>query len=288
MPRVGLIVACAITVVVVDVLVQTSLLRIVRPVITHPADGAITEVPVIIRWEGLEPLSVTLTGSGLRQELGPRHSPFELGQRLFPRPGQYRVTLRSPSFGRLIRTDRLFLVTLPEADEASAERTAPDDEKPKNDAALLVARLREERDRLATEKSSLNEDNRALTLDNRDFAADLDHLQQESDQTAQRLAQVEAQQAELLEEHLLVVQENQLLRMRLDSLPACTTWGYLSYPRPQNIPQTRRIVLVSNGRGDVFRSQAECFVTRRNDPTAGSPCVCVGPVGPVWDGRALP
>jgi hypothetical protein len=284
MPRVGLIIACAITVVVVDVLVQTTLLRIVRPVITQPADGAITEVPVTIRWEGLEPLSVTLTGSGLRQELGPRHSPFELGQRLFPRPGQYRVTLRSPSFGRLIRTDRLFLVTLPEANEASAEGMTPD-EKPKNDSALLAERLREERDRLATEKSSLSEDNRTLMLDNRDFAEDLDHLQREADQTAQRLAQVEAQQAELLEDHLLVVQENQLLRMRLDSIPACTTWGYLSYPRPQNIPRTRRIVLVSNGRGDVFRSQAECFVTRRNDPTAGSPCVCVGPV---WDGRSLP
>jgi hypothetical protein len=148
-----------------------------------------------------------------------------------------------------------------------------------------VARLREERERLITEKSSLSEDNRVLELDNRDLSDEVDHLQQTSEQTAQRLAQVEAQHAELLEEHLLVVQESQLLRMRLDSIPSCTTWGYLSYPWPQSIPRTRRIVLVSNGRGDVFRSLAECNLTRRNDPTAASPCVCVGSV---WDNRPLP
>lgn len=283
MPRaVWLIIACAITVLVTDVWVQSTLLRVVRPVITEPADGAITEVPVSIRWEGVQPLSVTLTGSGLRQDLGPRHSPFELSRRLFPRPGQYRVTLRSSRFGSLIRAERLFHVTLPEADPPAEEKVA--DTKP-DDSARLLARLREERDRLATEKSSLSEDNRALALDNRDLGEDLDHLQKVTDQTAHRLAQLEAQQAELLEEHLLVVQENQLLRMRLESIPACTTWGYLSYPRPQNIPRTRRIVLVSNGRGEVFRSQAECIATRRNDPTAGSRCVCVGGV---WDGRFLP
>jgi hypothetical protein len=131
----------------------------------------------------------------------------------------------------------------------------------------------------------LTEDKRFLELDNQDLTDELDQLHLSSDQTAQRLGQVETQHAELLEEHLVVVQENQLLRMRLDSIPACTTWGYLSYPRPQNIPRTRRIVVVSNGRGEVFRSQPECVLTRRNDPTAGSPCVCVGRV---WDGRALP
>jgi hypothetical protein len=276
-----LIVACAVTVLVTDVLVQSTLLRFIRPVITRPADGAITEVPVAVEWEGVQPLTVTLTGSGLKQELGPRHSPFELSRRLFPRPGQYRVTLRSPTFGGLIRADRLFHVTLPDAtDNASvAEETAGEK---KVDWAPLVARLREERDRLTTERSTLTEDNRALELDNRDLSDELDHLLQSSDQTVQRLAEVEAQHAELLEEHLLVVQENQLLRMRLSNIPACTTWGYLSYPRPQNIPQTRRVVVVSNGRGDVFRSEAECIVTRRNDPTAGSPCVCVGRV---FDGR---
>jgi hypothetical protein len=238
---------------------------------------------VSVEWDGVQPLIVTLTGSGLRQELGPRHSPLELNPRLFPRSGQYRLTLHSPTFGSLIRAERLFHVNLPEAAAPFGDGKSPAQKD--NDLAPVIARLREERDRLATEKSSLNDDKHSLELDNRDLSDELDHLQQLSDQTAQRLAQVEAQQAELLEEHLLVVQENQLLRMRLNNIPSCTTWGYLSYPRPQNIPRTRRVVLVSNGRGDVFRSQAECIATRRNDPTAGSPCVCVGSV---WDGRPLP
>jgi hypothetical protein len=278
-----LVVACVVTVVTTDVLVQTSLLRFVRPVVTQPADGAIKKAPVSVEWDGVQPLMITLTGSGLRQDLGPRHSPFELSERLFPRSGQYHLTLRSPTFGRLIRAERLFHVTLPENTGASTDGEAAN-EKHEN-LAPLVAQLRDERQRLLTEKSSLSEDNRVLALDNRDLSDELDHLQLTTDQTAQRLTQVEQQHAELLEEHLLVVQENQLLRIRLNNIPACTTWGYLSYPRPQNIPPTRRVVLVSNGRGDVFRSQAECNGTRRNDPTAGSPCVCVGSV---WDGRALP
>jgi hypothetical protein len=284
MPRAAwLIVGCALTVLVTDVLVQSTLLRFVRPVITRPADGAITGVPVSVEWEGVQPLIVTLTGSGLRQEIGPRDSPFELSPRLFPRSGQYRVTLRSPTFGSLIRAERLFHVTLPETTDAPTD--AKSREPKREDLAPLVARLREERDRLATEKSSLDADKRALELDNRDLNDELDHLQLQSDQTAQRLAEVEAQKAELLEEHLSVVQENQLLRLRLDNIPACTTWGYLSYPRPQTIPRIRRVVLVSNGRGEVFRTQGDCIATRRNDPTAGSPCVCVGAV---WDGRPLP
>jgi hypothetical protein len=281
---VWLIVGCALTVVVTDVLVQTSLLRFVRPVITYPADGAIAEAPVSVQWEGVQPLLVTLIGSGLRQELGPRESPFELDRRLFPRPGQYRLTLRSPTFGTLIRAERRFHVTLPE------ELTDPskDDaavEKKQEDLAPLVARLRQERERLVAEMSSLSKDKRSLEQDNRDLNDELDQEQQQSDQTAQRLSQVEAQQADLLEQHLSVVQENQLLRMRLNNIPTCTTWGYLSYPRPQTIPRIRRVVLVSNGRGEVFRSQAECVATRNNDPTAGSPCVCVGRV---WNGGPLP
>lgn len=284
MPRAAwIIVGCALAVLVTDVVMQTSVLRFVRPVVTHPADGAITEAPVLVQWDGVQPLDATLIGSGLRQELGPRESPFELDRRLFPRPGQYRLALRSPAFGSLIRTERRFHVTLPKP--AAPDQEAPSAERKHEDLSPLVARLREERNRLATERSSLAEDKRSLELDNRDLNDELDHLQSLSDQTAQRLSQVEAQQAELLEEHLLVVQENQLLRMRLNNIPTCTTWGYLSYPRPQNIPRTRRVVLVSNGRGEVFRSQAECIATRRNDPTAGSPCVCVGSV---WDGRSLP
>jgi hypothetical protein len=90
-----LIVACTVTVVITDVIVQTSLLRLIRPVVTQPADGAITKAPVSVQWEGVQPLAVTLTGSGLRQDLGSRHSPFELSRRLFPRSGQYLLTLRS-------------------------------------------------------------------------------------------------------------------------------------------------------------------------------------------------
>lgn len=95
-----------------------------------------------------------------------------------------------------------------------------------------------------------------------------------------RLAGIQAEQDALAREHLQALEENQLLRMRLQSVPPCTTWGYMAVPRPQTVPPSR-FVLVSNRRGDVFRTEGQCLATRRADPTGVSGCVCVGTV---WNG----
>jgi hypothetical protein len=38
----------------------------------------------------------------------------------------------------------------------------------------------------------------------------------------------------------------------------------------------RFVMLVSDGRGAVFRDQLQCEANRRADLTSASPCVCVG------------
>jgi len=82
--------------------------------------------------------------------------------------------------------------------------------------------------------------------------------------------------SQLAEENRALAEENGALRLRLGSVIPCTVWGYYSYPRPQTIPVTRRTLLVSDARGQIFRVQPDCETLRRADPTAASICFCVG------------
>ena len=97
-----------------------------------------------------------------------------------------------------------------------------------------------------------------LREDNADLGQALDELQADTDA---RLAAADQQRQELSREHLLALQENQFLRLRMESIPSCTVWGYISYPRPQTNPPSR-IVLVSDRGGSVFRSEADCARVR--------------------------
>jgi hypothetical protein len=273
----------ALAVIATDLAFSTSLLRAFRPVITSPPDGSITAPPVVVRWEGPPRLRVTLVRSGMREDLGLRESPFEIEGARFAQDGQYAIEVRSPTLGRFVRTERRFHVHRPEKSSEVAAEEAPAFQP--DDLRGALERLRVEKNRVEAELVTLAREKSSLELENRQLADDLDDLEDMNDGADQRLQELEAEQSTLLQEHLLAIQENQLLRQRLQSIPACTTWGYLSLPRPQTVPPTRRVVVVSNGRGQIFRNEAQCVATRRQDPTGISPCVCVGPV---WDGMALP
>ena len=277
---VGIALVSAAAVVGADLFMHSSLLRLLRPQVIAPADGAIVSGPVTVRWEGPQPMMAVLSGNGQRIELGRRENPFEIDPSRFPRPGQYSLELTDPRFGRLISADRRFMVrrasnarVAAAAAQAGTEPAPAERPAPSADTSALVAerdRMRVDLAALQTEVDTLKQQLAGSFLDRDDAQADADA----------RMAGVQAEQDALAREHLQTLEENQLLRQRLQSVPPCTVWGYMAVPRPQTVPPTR-YVLVSNRRGDVFRTEGQCVVTRRADPTGVSGCVCVGAV---WSG----
>lgn len=261
------------TILVVDLILQTTLARFLWPIVVTPADGSIAQLPVVVRWEGTEPLLATLSRGGRRVKLGLRYNPFEIEASSLPKPGQYSIELRSPRFGRWVQTERRFFVRETEVPPPTPQPAKP----PKAETRDAEPKVPAERQRVEAENAALREQSAQLRLDVLDLEALADELKELQIESENRLGVVESQQAELLEEHLNALEENQLLRARLQSLPGCTTWGYLSYPRPQTSRPTRRVV-VSNGRGEIFHDMADCHRTQRTDPTAASPCACVGSV----------
>jgi len=264
----------ALTVLITDLTFQSSLLRTFWPTIVVPADGAITRAPVTVRWEGPQPLQVALVGNGKREELGVRYSPLELEERFFPRAGQYRIEVRSPVLGRFARAERRFLVRPPQP--VPSPPSAPDLSATLSQLGDRISALEDERQLLQGRTTSLFQENETLRGENGDLTQAVNELRESQEQADHRLAAMEGQQAELTRQYQTTAEENHQLRLRLQSIPACTTWGYVAYPRPQTIPPSRRFVLVSNSQGDVFRDQAECELTRQTDPTAASTCYCVG------------
>jgi len=273
---------CSGAVVATDLAMHSSLLPLLQPRIESPADGAIITGTVTVSWQGPQPMQATLTGAGQRTDLGLRESPFEIDPARFPRPGQYGIELRASRFGDFIGAERRFMVRRarehgPSSDEPSAPAPSPPAAPPQEaagDAALLQA----ERDQLRNQLDVLEGQLTKLREDNADLGQALDELQADTDA---RLAAADQQREELAREHMLALQENQFLRLRMQSIPPCTVWGYMALPRPQTNPPSR-LVLVSDRSGTVFRSEADCTRIRRTDPTGASPCVCVGTV---WSGQ---
>jgi hypothetical protein len=283
---VAIVVISAGAVIATDVLMHSSLQRLLQPRIASPADGAIITGTLSVSWEGPQPMEATLTGAGQRIDLGLRESPFEIDAARFPRPGQYGIELRAPRFGSFIGAERRFMVRRAKERSAPAEEPAsagqvPGAPPPQPPAADNTAELTVERDHLRGQLEVLQSQLTKLREDNADLGQALDELQADTDA---RLAASEQQREELGREHMLALQENQLLRLRMQTIPSCTVWGYLAYPRPQTNPPSR-LVLVSDRSGAVFRSEVDCARTRRSDATGASPCVCVGPVGPVAPGQ---
>jgi len=278
---VAILLVSAGAVIATDVLMHSSLLRLLQPRIESPADGAIVTGTLSVSWEGPQPMEATLTGAGQRIDLGLRESPFEVDAGRFPRPGQYGIELRAPRFGSFIGAERRFMVRRAKERSAPAEEPAntgqvPGAPPPQPPAGDNSAQLMIERDQLRGQVDALQAQLTKLREDNADLGQALDELQADTDA---RLAASDQQREELGREHLLALQENQFLRLRMQSIPSCTVWGYLAYPRPQTNPPSR-LVLVSDRSGAVFRSEVDCTRIRRGDPTGASPCICVGPVGP--------
>lgn len=278
----GLALVSAGAVAATDLLMQSSLLHLVQLRIIAPADGAIVTAPVTVSWDGPQPMETTLTGNGQRIELGLRESPFEIDASRFVRPGQYGIELRAPRFGSLIGAERRFMVRRARDRPASAEEPGTDEphgepSAPPPPGETADTHLQAERDELRGELAAWQTEVTKLREDNADLQQSLDELQAQTDA---QLSAADQQRQELAREHLLALQENQLLHQRLDAIPPCTVWGYVAYPRPQTNPPSR-LVLAGDRNGTVFRSELDCARARSVDPTGASPCVCVGPV---WGG----
>src|SRR6185503_19381355 len=117
----------------------------------------------------------------------------------------------------------------------------------------MLTRLRAERDQIESERLALAEQKANLERENHELAQELDELRNSQDLDDQQKGEAENERSALLQEHQSALQENQILRQQLDNIPACTTWCYLSLARNQAMP--RRVVQVSNGRGQVFRNE---------------------------------
>ena len=280
---VGIALVSAGAVAATDLMMRSSLLRLVQPRVITPADGAIVSAPVTVSWDGPQMMDATLTGNGQRIELGLRESPFEIDASRFARPGQYGIELRAARLGSLIGAERRFMVRRGRdrpapAEEPTSDETHGESPPPTPAGETADSHLEAERDELRSELATWQTEVTKLREDNADLEQSLDELQAQTDA---KLAAADQERQELAREHLLALQENQFLHQRLDAIPPCTVWGYIAYPRPQTNPPSR-LVLAGDRSGAVFRSETDCARARSFDPTGASPCVCVGPV---WGGQ---
>jgi regulator of replication initiation timing len=272
----GTALLCALAVVVADTLFRTSLLSQLRPVILSPADRAVVQPPVQVRWDGPQQMQVFLaaTGEELR-DLGLQESPFEIGADHLTRAGGYRLELRSPSFGTWISADRRFQVhggrEAPEVDGSAA--TASDI---RDLFVRALAAARDARDTARARAKYLKEENVGLRAESDRLNQQLETFHEDQEEDAAEIADLERRLAQFAEESRVLGEENAALRLRLSSVIPCTVWGYYNYPRPNTIPVTRRGLVVSDTRGQIFRTQADCEIIRRADATADTYCFCVG------------
>jgi hypothetical protein len=264
---------CVLVTIATDAMFRSSLSRALWPLVETPADGAVVSLPLTIRWEGPQELYLTLIGGDVREDLGLRQNPSEISAEHFPRPGQYRIELRSPVLGRWSATERRFLVGAPSTPPSQpANKNAADNENGQiEDLTSAVDRLRRQHQISTAENAALYGENVNLREENNNLATSLQDVRNLQTQTVARLDAIEAQQSELESQYRQALEENQQLRARIESIPDCTTWGYVSYQRG-----VRFVMLVSDGRGGVFHDQLQCEATRRVDQTSASSCICVG------------
>lgn len=257
-----------------DLTFQSTFLRTLRPRVLEPADGAVLTPPVQLRWEGPSQLAVALVAGAGRQDLGKHDSPFEVQAEHFPREGQYTFELRSPLPGPWSSTTRRFLVRMPEV--VPSPTPCPDRQGEIDELTHLAERLESEKNGVTQEAVSLRQTIEQLRSENARLLAELEQRDDIESHLAVVEESSEAQRNELLREQQLLLEENRILRTRLDSVPPCTAWGYLTYPRPQAGPVPRRFVVVSDAQGNIFQNQVQCEIVRRSDRGGASPCLCVG------------
>jgi hypothetical protein len=266
---------CGAAIVGGDMVFRASLLSRLRPIILTPAEQAVVDPPVRVSWEGPQRMRVFLSNAGeAPRDLGLQEAPVELGTDLFPRDGGYQVELRAERLGTWIHARRWFQVHAAPAPAPPQNREprAPDAKELLN--ALDAARMA--RDRAHERTKFLSEENAALRDESARLTKQLEALYKTQEEDAEHTTDLEKRLQQLGDDNRALTDENSALRLRLSSVIPCTVWGYYSYPRPQMIPATRRMLSVSDARGQVFRGQQECEFVRRSDATAASICFCVG------------
>ncbi len=266
---------CAAAVVAADVAFRTTLLHQLRPVILTPADQAIVSPPVAVRWEGPQRMRVLLAAAGepLR-DLGVHESPVEISGGEFRREGGYQVEVQALQFGQWIRAARVFqLHNAPAPSPVRGDHGAPAAEL---DLRGALAAARAARDKALGRTKFLREENAALRDESQRLARQLEGSYQTQEEDAQRTAELERRLTQLSEDNRALSDENAAMRFRLGNVIPCTVWGYYTYPQPQLIPVARRLLLVTDPQGRIFRVQPECEIGRRSDPGAASVCFCVG------------
>lgn len=276
MRGVAIALLCATAMFVGDTLFRTSLLQQVRPIVLSPLEQAIVDPPIQLRWEGPQPMRVRLALAGeAPRDLGVQTSPYTIDSGEFPRDGGYEVSISSPRFGEWIGAARRFQVHAPEA-PPPAPQEAAENGKEGRDLVRALEAARAGRDRAQERTKFLREENGALREESQRLSKQLEALYKTQEDDAGRQAELEGRLTQLAEDNRALAEENAALRLRLSAVNPCTVWGYYSYPRPQTIPVTRRILMASDARGQIFRAQVECEALRRSDPTAVSICFCVG------------
>jgi hypothetical protein len=206
-------------------------------------------------------------------------SPFVVPLREFPREGGYRVDLQALSFGNWIRATRWFQVHKAEPPKPAPEaRPESPPQRPAESRDLLRAltMARAARDKAQERSKSLRDENAVLRGETERLTKQVETLAQTQEEDAAHAEELERRLAQLAEANRALANENALVRQRLSSVVPCTVWGYYSFPRPQTLPVTRRILMVSDTVGRIFRGQLECETLRHDDPTAASVCFCAG------------
>ncbi len=280
-------VLCGATVLIADTFFRTSIVQHIRPLVLTPVPGRVYQPPVEVQWEGPKQMRVWLRPSGGDPvDLGLRASPTVLPAHLFPRDGSYELELVAPRLGSWINTRRQFEVFARPAAPAAASAANTNLSKKREKGVGLkeilraIKASRAARERANQRAQSLAEENAALREESEKLLAQLESLSSAQDEDSEHIASLEQQLSQLRQQNRVLSDELDVLRLRLGTLPPCTIWGYYSFPRPNTFPATRRVVVVSDHAGRIFRSQPECELGRRVDQTAGSPCFCAaGPWG---------
>lgn len=258
-----------------DVLFRASLLERVHPVLLTPLARETARPPVRVAWAGAPEMEIVLTALGQEpRSLGVHSSPFDIAIDEFRREGGYRLEIRHPRWGDWIRTSRSFQVFFTQAAAPGEPATDPGS----GDRYLLVAldAARQARDKARARVKSIRRENYELRAEAERLDSRIDELYDRRDVEDAAAADLEQELVELAEELRGLREENLGLRLRLSSVNPCTAWGYMSYPRPQTIPPSRRIVRVSDLSGNIFRREEDCDAARRTDSTTDSMCFCVG------------
>jgi hypothetical protein len=266
---------CAVAVVAADAAFRMSLLDTIRPVILAPTDQEVLETPVKVRWKGPQRMRAWLAATGeAPRDLGIRESPFEIPAEDFPRDGGYQLELRSTTLADWINVSRRFQVhgrAAPPPEDGVANT-----EEIRDLFVRALAAARSARDSARAGTKFLKEENAALRQEGERVSKQLEALYETQEQNSAEIAELERRLARAGEESRALSDENAALRLRLASVIPCTVWGYYSYPRPNTIPVTRRVLMVGDMRGRIFRTQPDCEIVRRADVTADTYCFCVG------------